>query len=130
GSAGLIDQKVSFPGSGPDAQPGVVVMHVDDAVGRDVDRSLDGLLVVFNASPEAVTVPVEGLAGERFALSQVQAKGSDPVVKQSHWDAASGRAGVPARTVAVFVDAQKGHGKPGGPGQPRPGPPGWCRIAL
>ncbi|MDQ2625337.1 MAG: pullulanase-type alpha-1,6-glucosidase, partial [Actinomycetota bacterium] len=110
GSAGLIDQKVSFPGSGPDAQPGVVVMHVDDAVGRDVDRSLDGLLVVFNASPEAVTVPVEGLAGERFALSQVQAKGSDPVVKQSRWATASGTATVPARTVAVFVDAQKGHG--------------------
>ncbi|NLF05253.1 MAG: pullulanase-type alpha-1,6-glucosidase, partial [Actinomycetales bacterium] len=126
GSAELIEEKVTFPGSGPDAQPGVVVMHVDDTVGRDVDRKVDGVLVVFNASPEAVTVPVDGLVGERYALSSVQAKGSDAVVKGSRWDAAAGTASVPARTVAVFVDAQRG-----GHGGHHPKPPrGWCRFAV
>ena len=50
-------------GRGPDALPGVVVMQVDDTVGRDVDTGLDGVLVVLDASPETVTVPVDGLAG-------------------------------------------------------------------
>ena len=39
GSAELIDEKVSFPNSGPDATPGLIVMQVDDLVGDDVDPS-------------------------------------------------------------------------------------------
>jgi len=106
GSADLIEQKVTFPGSGPDAAPGVVVMHVDDTVGRDIDRRLDGVLVVLNASDAAVTIPVAGLAGDRYVLSSVQARGSDPVVKQTAWTTATGTVSVPARTVAVLVDDQ------------------------
>ena len=30
-------------------------MLIDDLVGEDVDPELDGALVVFNASPEAIT---------------------------------------------------------------------------
>jgi pullulanase-type alpha-1,6-glucosidase len=106
GSADLIEQKVSFPNGGPDATPGVVVMRVDDTVGRDVDRSLDGLLVVFNASPDTVSVPVDGLAMTSWKLSPVQARGSDPVVKQTTWASATGTVTVPGRTVAVLVDPQ------------------------
>ena len=58
---------------------------------------------VFNASPKAVTQKVAGLAGAGLALSPVQAQGSDAVVKTATWDAATGSASVPARTVAVFV---------------------------
>jgi hypothetical protein len=79
-------------------------MHVDDTVGRDVDRRLDGVLVVFNASDEPVTVPVDGLAGERYRLSPVLARGSDPVVKGTTWDRAAGAVTVPARTVTALVD--------------------------
>ena len=43
------------------------------------------------------------LAGSALALSPVQAAGSDPVVKGTTWDAATGTATVPARTVAVLV---------------------------
>jgi len=124
GSARLIEQKVSFPGSGPDAQPGVVVMRIDDTVGRDVDRRLDGVLVVFNATAEAVSVPIAGLKGATYALSPVQAKGSDKVVKQTRWDARTGTVTVPARTVAVLVDDQRGGGW-----HPKP-PRGWCRIKV
>lgn len=106
GSATLIDQKVSFPDGGPDAIPGVIVMRIDDAVGRDVDRKLDGVLVVFNASPDKVDVPVDGLAGTSWQLSPIQAYGSDDVVKQTAWDPATGTVSVPARTVAVLVDRQ------------------------
>jgi pullulanase-type alpha-1,6-glucosidase len=104
GSADLIKAKVGFPVSGtPDAHPGVVVMRIDDTVGPDVDPALKGVLVVVNASPSAVSQRVPALAGSTWALSPVQASGSDPVVKGTTWDAASGTATVPARTVAVLV---------------------------
>ncbi|GAA1714048.1 hypothetical protein GCM10009809_07830 [Isoptericola hypogeus] len=106
GSAALIEQKVSFPGAGPDAAPGVVAMAVDDTVGRDVDRRRDGVLTVFNASPDAVTLELPELAGRDYALSRVQATGSDDVVRQTGWDARTGTVTVPARTVAVLVDRQ------------------------
>jgi len=104
GSAALIQAKVSFPTSGTAAaRPGVVVMRVDDTVGPDVDPALRGMLVVINAGATAVTQPVPGLGGAALTLSPVQATGSDPVVKTTTWDAASGTATVPARSVAVLV---------------------------
>ena len=106
GSADLIEQKVSFPNSGTDAAPGVIVMLIDDLVGADVDPALDGALVVFNASPDATTQALPDLAGRGFALTAAQASGSDGVVKTTTWDAASGTVTVPARSVAVLVDKE------------------------
>ncbi|MGN7979280.1 pullulanase-type alpha-1,6-glucosidase [Microbacterium sp. 22195] len=106
GSADLIRQKVSFPNGGADAAPGVILMQIDDLVGKDVDPALDGALVVFNASPNPVTQTVAGLAGRDLVLTPAQAKGSDAVVKTTTWDAATGTVTIPARTVAVLVDVQ------------------------
>ncbi len=103
GSAQAIEEKVSFPLGGPEQTPGVVVMRVDDTKGTDVDPALEGLLVVLNASPEATTQTVPGLAGAELSLSPVQAGGSDDVVKGTSWDAATGSVTVPARSVAVLV---------------------------
>ncbi|EYR63988.1 alpha-1,6-glucosidase [Actinotalea ferrariae CF5-4] len=128
GDPELIQQKVTFPGSGADAVPGVIAMHVDDTVGADTDEELDGLLTVFNASDEEVTMTVAELVGEAYALSPVLASGSDEVVKATSWDANTGTVTVPARTVAVLVDPEQppaaapvspgkgqGRGKPGVP---------------
>ena len=52
---GCIQDRVSFPGGGPGQTPGVIVMAIDDSRGRDIDRRLEGVVVVFNASPEATT---------------------------------------------------------------------------
>ncbi|MGA7146898.1 MAG: pullulanase-type alpha-1,6-glucosidase [Microbacterium sp.] len=104
GSAEQIQQKVSFPGSGPGATPGVLVMLIDDLVGEDVDPALEGALVVFNASPEAATQTLPELAGRGFALNAVQAGGADAVVKTTQWDAATGQVTIPARSAAVLVD--------------------------
>jgi pullulanase-type alpha-1,6-glucosidase len=128
GDADLIRQKLTFPDAGTDATPGVVVMHVDDTVGPDVDADLDGLLVVFNASPDAVTQELPGLAGAAYALSPVQAAGADDVVRSTTWDAATGTVSVPARTVAVLVQPQDATGPvdpvdPGGPGTTPGGDP-------
>ena len=106
GSAELIGEKLTFPNSGTDAAPGVIVMLIDDLVGDDVDPALDGALVVFNASPEAVTQSVSSLVGRDFALTSALANGADAVVKSTTWDAATGTVTVPARSVAVLVDEQ------------------------
>jgi len=104
GSAEAINAKVSFPASGTvDAHEGVIAMRIDDTRGADADPAVAGLLVVFNASDTAVTQKVPGLTGAGLALSPVQAQGSDAVVKAATWDAATGSASVPARTVAVFL---------------------------
>jgi pullulanase-type alpha-1,6-glucosidase len=103
GSAGLIQQKLSFPNSGPDGTPGVIVMRLDDNVGSNVDPQLRGMVIVFNARPNTVTQQVAAAAGQRYDLDPVQLRGSDPVVKQSRYDAATGTFTVPGRTVAVFV---------------------------
>ncbi|QKJ20700.1 pullulanase-type alpha-1,6-glucosidase [Microbacterium hominis] len=107
GSAALIEQKVSFPGSGVDAAPGVITMLIDDTVGADADRALDGALVVFNASPEPVVQSLTELEGRGFALAEALADGSDAIVKGVTWDAASGTLTIPARTAAVLVEAAR-----------------------
>ena len=104
GNADAIRAKVSYPASGTaDARAGVIAMRIDDSKGRDADPRLKGLVVVINASPDAVTQKVPGLVGASLVLSPVQAGGADAVVKTSSWNAAAGSASVPPRTVAVFV---------------------------
>ncbi len=100
GAAATIGQKVSFLTAGPDQIPGVIAMQIDDRVGADIDPSLKRIVVVFNASPAAQTLPVAGAAA--LQLSPVQRAGADPVVKGS--TAAAGSVTVPGRTVAVFVE--------------------------
>ncbi len=106
GSAALVQQKVSFPLSGPAATPGVVVMRIDDTTGPDVDPRLRGVVVVFNATPKAQTAKVAALQGQGYTLSSVQALGSDSVVKKAS-ASGYGSFSVPARTVAVFVSPQR-----------------------
>jgi hypothetical protein len=94
GSASAIQDKVSFL----PADPGVVVMLIDDTAGTNADAARDGILVVVNASPDATDVADVG-AG--WSLHPVQATGADPVVKTS--TVSGGVATVPGRTTAVFV---------------------------
>ncbi|MFF3627644.1 pullulanase-type alpha-1,6-glucosidase [Streptomyces sp. NPDC002164] len=86
-----VQSALSFPLSGKDETPGVITMRL----GR--------LLVVFNATPGTRTQTVTALAGKRFALHPVQAKGADPTVKKSTCEQSSGSFTVPGRTVAVFA---------------------------
>lgn len=105
GDADLIDQKLSFPNMGANATPGVIVMALDDLKGKDVDPALDGVVVVFNATPDSWEQPIEGMSGRGFELSDVQQDGVDSTVKEATWNTKDGKATVPARTVAVFTQA-------------------------
>lgn len=106
GSADLIGQKVSFPLGGSEAEPGIIVMRIDDTVGKDVDRKHDGALVLFNASPKESTQKLEELVGHDYSLAKSLAKGSDDRVKSTSFDSATGELTIPARTAAVLVEPQ------------------------
>jgi len=103
GTAQLVQQRMDFPSGGPDQTPGVIVMHLDDRSGRDLDPRWEGVVVVFNGSATATTQRVPSLAGAHYWLHPVQSGGADPVVKTSGYDRTTGTFTVPARTVAVFV---------------------------
>ena len=102
GSATLIGQKLTFPNSGPTSTPGVIVERIDDTVGPNVDRRLKGLVIIFNATPQATSQIVTGVRGAHFVLTKAQAHGSDPVVKSASFDKRTGTFTVPARSVVVF----------------------------
>ena len=99
-----MQRKVSFPGSGPNQTPGVIVMRIDDTLGPDVDPRLRGLVVVFNASPQTTVQTVPATERARFRLHPRQAAGDDPLVRTAAHDRRTGAFTVPARTVAVFVE--------------------------
>ena len=115
GSAELINQKVTFPNSGPEAVDGTIMMLINDeaGAGTDVDPALDGALVVFNATDKQLTQRVDGLAGRVFKLHDAQATGADSVVKEASFSAKTGVVTVPARTVAVFTQAAGERVEPG-----------------
>ncbi|WP_128773666.1 pullulanase-type alpha-1,6-glucosidase [Actinomyces oricola] len=105
GEASLVYDKVSFPGAGFGSPSGVIVMLIDDTAGsQDVDPDLDAVLVVINASGQALSRAHAELVGRNFKLSPVQVAGTDSLVRQTGFDPASGALTVPARTVAVLVE--------------------------
>ena len=73
GSADRIQERVEFPIAGTEQVPGVITMTLDDRAGTDLDRRWEGIVVVFNATPQAQTQVVAGLAGTTYRLHPVQA---------------------------------------------------------
>jgi len=84
----LVQQKLSFPA----AEAGIVVAHLDDTAGPDLDPARTGLLVVTNPFPQERTV---GLPGGGWAPHPLSADATRTAI-----DAAS--ATVPARSVVVL----------------------------
>lgn len=91
GTAGEVQENLSFPLSGTDETPGVITLRLGD------------LVVVLNATPQRQRQTVAALAGTGYRLHPTQATGSDPVVKSASYATGSGTFTVPARTVAVFT---------------------------
>ncbi|MBT8227797.1 MAG: pullulanase-type alpha-1,6-glucosidase, partial [Dactylosporangium sp.] len=104
-SAAEVRRRVSFPLSGPAAIPGTITMVLDDTAGPRLDRAHRSIVVVFNARPEAVAQAVPGYTAADVVLHPVLAASDDPVVRTASFATATGTFTVPARTVAVFVQA-------------------------
>jgi len=100
-TAADVQQRVSFPLSGPSATPGVITMRLD---GRGLDPTWDSVTVVFNATPSTVTQTVGFV---HVVPHPIQAASVDPLARQSTFDSALGALTVPPRTVAVFVEPSR-----------------------
>jgi pullulanase-type alpha-1,6-glucosidase len=102
GSAAEIHKRVWFPLSGTSETPGVITMRIDTT---GLDPRWKSITAVFNATPRGQRQAVAALAGARVTLHPEQSASSDPVVKQSAFDAPTGTLTVPSRSVAVFVQS-------------------------
>lgn len=115
GSAELIRERVTFPGSGPQATPGTLFMHIEDgagpaparAAGRvDIDPQVDAALIAFNATPLELTVKLEELKGREYSVNSIQKTGVDAqALAQVAWDSGTGAITLPARTAVVLIAA-------------------------
>ncbi|GIH27587.1 hypothetical protein Aph01nite_58970 [Acrocarpospora phusangensis] len=97
GSLSEIQNRLTFPAT---RVPGVITMHLD-ATG--IDPRWKSITVIFNATSQTARQTVAALAEATVTLHPVQAASTDPIVRQSTFDGATGTFTVPARTVAVFV---------------------------
>lgn len=99
GSLDAVQQHLAFHNTGPQQQPGLIVMTLSDPEGR-AGGPWRHIAVLFNARPEATvfTVPALGVSSWRPHPDQ-PARMSGRVVE--------GRFEVPARSVAVFVSSSR-----------------------
>jgi pullulanase-type alpha-1,6-glucosidase len=110
GTGAEVQERLRFHNTGPDQQPGLIVMTIDDPGAAplttgDLDPGVDRLAVLFNPTDEAITYAIDSWVGEpSVALHPILVGSSDDVVGDSAFDSATGTFSVPARTTAVFVD--------------------------
>ena len=98
-------ERLVFHADGADAPPGVIVMQLRDDQDHlpDLDADGEGLLVVFNATPNRVTVTVPEVAGRPWLVHEVQAQGADAdTVRRAYVTTVGGHVSVPALTTVVF----------------------------
>ncbi|CAL5035685.1 unnamed protein product [Urochloa decumbens] len=104
-----VEQRVHFHNTGPSFVPGVIVMSIEDARNdvhemAQLDENFSCVVTVFNACPHEVSIEIPDLAKMGLQLHPVQVNSSDALVRQSAFDASTGRFTMPRRTTAVFVE--------------------------
>jgi pullulanase-type alpha-1,6-glucosidase len=105
GSAVEVEARVRFHNTGPGQAPGLLVMSVADADGS-VDRGHDLAVVLWNATPRALSFPEASFQQRLLRLHGLQAASADATVRTATFDPASGTFSIPARTAAVFWAAR------------------------
>lgn len=101
-----VSSRVDFHNVGPDQVPGLIAMSITDGTcaGGDLDPARDSVFVLINANDEAQSFVLAGASG--FALHEVQQASADSVVRTASFDGGTSTFTVPARTTAVFAQAQ------------------------
>ncbi|MBQ1784510.1 MAG: pullulanase-type alpha-1,6-glucosidase [Gammaproteobacteria bacterium] len=104
GSAEAVMARVDFANSGTSQTPGVIAMTIDDGynAGADLDPTVDGLLVVINATGSDQYVSVGHEAS--FELHPAMQSSADPALYRAY--GGFGAVSVPALSTVVFVVPQ------------------------
>ncbi|RKG98350.1 pullulanase-type alpha-1,6-glucosidase [Corallococcus carmarthensis] len=95
-----VKQLVRFENTGPNQIPGLIVMAMQD---HGTNAEGKRAIVLFNGTDEAQTFKADGYKSLKLKLHPAQQASTDPVVRTSTYDAATGGFMVPARSTAVFV---------------------------
>ncbi|WP_233585233.1 pullulanase-type alpha-1,6-glucosidase [Corallococcus sp. CA054B] len=95
-----VKQLVRFENTGPDQIPGLIVMAMQD---HGTNAEGKRAIVLFNGTDDAQTFKADGYKSLKLKLHPVLQASTDPVVRTSAYDAATGGFTVPARSTAVFV---------------------------
>jgi pullulanase len=99
-----VQANLHFLNAGPNQTPGLIVLKLD-ASGGDYGR-YQHIVVVFNATNAQVSFQNSALAGLKLHLHTVEQNSSDPIVRQSSFNAETATLIVPGLTTAVFVAEQ------------------------
>jgi len=100
-TADQVERSVTFLNTGPGQIPGLIVMHLSDV--DKLDPNYSDIVVLFNASQDALTFADNGFIDQGYSLHPIQQKSADPVVRTASFISATGSFTVPGRTTAVFV---------------------------
>lgn len=112
GSGTDVMNRVDFRNVGPNAQPGLIAMSIDDGSAvSDLDKAVDGVIVVINATPDSQSIGefkdgsdnAIDLSG--YTLSPVQ-QALETASIGAGAEVVDGKLNVPAWSAAVFVKAQ------------------------
>ncbi|WP_167509813.1 pullulanase-type alpha-1,6-glucosidase [Corallococcus terminator] len=95
-----VKQLVHFENTGLDQIPGLIVMAMQD---HGTNAEGKRAIVLFNGTDDAQTFQADAYKTLKLKLHPLQQASTDPVVRTSAYDAATGGFTVPARTTAVFV---------------------------
>lgn len=99
-TAEQVIERVRFHNTGPEQQIGLIVMQINDFAGaKDVDPSIDDVVVLFNNHIKAQSFAFEG--AEQYALHPRLQNSHDALIKTAK--AETGAFYVPPLSVAVFV---------------------------
>lgn len=102
-SATEVKQRLKFYNTGPQQVPGLIVMSLENTGAARLADPFDRVVVLFNATPRTQTFANPDFASDAFVLHPVLQNSSDPSVKISTYNPATGAFSVPERTAAVFV---------------------------
>jgi pullulanase/glycogen debranching enzyme len=92
---------VSFPNTGRDQIPGLIVMRLVDK--GQIDPKYSEILVFFNASQNTISFSDSTWVGAGFALHPVLVNSVDTIAANASFNTATGIFSIPPLTTSVFV---------------------------
>ena len=101
-TAAEVSGRLAFHNTGPSQIPGLIVMSLSDDDGT-LDAGTEYVMAFLNGGVDDVEIGVAGFDDLPFELHPVQQLSSDPVVRTSAYDIATGLFSVPAMTTSVFI---------------------------
>jgi len=100
-TADEVERSLTFLNTGPNQIPGLIVMNLSDV--DNLDPNYSDVVVLFNASKDALAFADSGFIGKEYSLHPIQQNSADPLVRTAAFDSANGSFTVPGRTTAIFV---------------------------